>query len=392
MSRLAQPTVRLRLTLIYSGLFLVSGAILLALMYGLLSQTLAPPPPRDGPPPELVQDSAIGNEDLRTVEERLHDARSEERANALRQVQIVAGVALIVTSVGALGLGWVISGRVLRPVRDITAHARQASETNLDERIELQGPSDELKELADTIDDMLDRLHAAFESQRRFAAQASHELRTPLAIMGAEADLALADPSLPESDRELAQAIRKQVTRSERLVEGLLVLARSESTMRDDLPFDLADLTGDIVGEHLVAADAAGIRVELDLSTAMMSGDPVLVGHAIGNLFENAIRYNTRGGFVRISVEESMDEAMVRVENSGRLIQAAELEGMLRPFHRGLDQVSRKAGGFGLGLAIVRSVTSEHGGHIEAQPRADGGLLVEIRLPSHPAGNQETIR
>lgn len=240
---------------------------------------------------------------------------------------------------------------------------------------------------------MLDRLQAAFDSQRRFAAQASHELRTPLAIMGAEMDVAIDGAAVPEEARKLAQAIRKQVIRSERLVGGLLVLARSESTMRDDARLDLANLTGDVVGEHLAAADAAGIRLDLDLSTAAVAGDLVLFGHAIRNLVENAIRYNVPGGFVRVAVSASSDEAIVRVENSGRGIREDELQAMLQPFHRGFDQASRKAGGFGLGLAIVRSVVSEHAGRIEAIPRAKGGLVVIMRLPLrlHDADRNHTL-
>ena len=176
--------------------------------------------------------------------------RKEERQSALRQVRIQAWIALVVTSAGALLLGWLIAGQTLAPIREITAHAQHASEETLDERIDLRGPPDEFKELADTFDSMLDRLQAAFESQRRFAAQASHELRTPLAIIRAESDVALAAPDVTEREVEYATSIRDAADRSERLVDGLLALARSESTLRDSRRVDLAELAGDVVGEQ----------------------------------------------------------------------------------------------------------------------------------------------
>lgn len=386
MKRLWRPTIRLRLTLFYTGLFLMSGAVLLVLMYVLLSQTLQPPhPPAPNHPPDAVVQTTSPGAEEPSFEERLADAREQERENALRQVRIVAIGALVVTSLGAVGLGWIISGRVLRPIRDITDHARQASEESLDRRIDLHGPDDELMELANTIDAMLARLQAAFESQRRFAAQASHELRTPLAIMGAEADVALDDTSMTDDAHELALSIRKQVTRSERLVQGLLVLSRSDSTMRDDIVFDLAELAGDVVGDYLTLADAEGVRIHLELDEVRVHGDSVLLGPAIGNLVENAIRYNVHGGFVRIAVGPVEGQASVVVENSGRVIDSNEFAAMIRPFQRGLDQATRRAGGFGLGLAIVRSVAANHGGQLHILPRSEGGLVVRMSLPLNPA-------
>ena len=258
---------------------------------------------------------------------------------------------------------------------------REASEANLDERIDLAGPEDELKELADTIDEMLERLQAAFDSQRRFAAQASHELRTPLAIMRAEADVALSAPDATERERATARAIRTAAERSERLVAGLLVLARSESTMRDDDPIDLANLAGDVVGEYLRVADAAHIRIDLELDAARTTGDPVLLGQLIGNLVENGIRYNVSDGMLRVTVTCEPPWAVLRVRNSGRVIDEQELAALFRPFQRGLDQQSRKAGGFGLGLAVVRSVVEAHHGEIDATPLPEGGLEVAVRLP-----------
>lgn len=399
-------TVRLRLTLLYAALFFVGGAVLLGLTYILLSRALAPPPlASTGPGVERpVGGGAAANGGL-SIEERIRETRREERRTALRQVRVQAIIALTAASIGALVLGWIISGRVLRPIRDITQYAREANEATLDKRIDLRGPPDELKELADTIDAMLGRLQSAFASQRRFAATASHELRTPLAIIGAEADLVLAAPEATAREREMATAVRQATNRSERLVDGLLMLSRSESTMRDDAPVDLADLAGDVMGDLIDRADARGIAVDLELGSAVVRGDAVLLERMIGNLVENAIRYNQPGGGGWIRLRAGMDGsfAALWIENSGSGMPIAEVAPLFEPFQRG-ERAAKGAGrppsGFGLGLAIVRSVVRAHGGTIEATARPDGGLMIRIRLPAaqddppHPPGEEHrgTIR
>ncbi len=296
-NRLIRPTIRLRLTLTYGVLFLLAGAFLLALTYVLLNRALRQPDqPRRG---DHQSESAI---ERQYTPAQIDALRKEERQSALRQVRIQAWIALVVTSAGALLLGWLIAGQTLAPIREITAHAQHASEETLDERIDLRGPPDELKELADTFDSMLDRLQAAFESQRRFAAQASHELRTPLAIIRAESDVALAAPDVTAREVEYATSIRDAADRSERLVDGLLALARSESTLRDSRRVDLAELAGDVVGEQTAAADAAGVELDLDLGEGVVMGDRTLLWRLIGNLVENAIRYNRPGGWARLTV------------------------------------------------------------------------------------------
>jgi signal transduction histidine kinase len=231
-----RTTIRLRLTLLYGALFIMASFLLLALTYGLLVRALPPLDPADTD--EIEFESGPQG----SIAEQIIEARIDERAGALAEVITQSLVALVLTSAGAIVLGWVMAGRALRPMRQITAHARRASEATLGERIGLRGPPDELKELADTIDAMLGRLEAAFAAQRRFAAQASHELRTPLAVIRAEADVALAAPDATERERRLGEAVRAAADRSERLVDGLLALARSESTLRDSAQFDLAEL------------------------------------------------------------------------------------------------------------------------------------------------------
>jgi len=375
------PTIRLRLTLLYGGLFIAASALLLALTYGLLGQALQP---LDRPDPDEVEndsgDQEGGHEG--SFEEQLFEARNEERAGALSAVLTQSLVALVMTSAGAIGLGWVVAGRVLSPIRQITAHARQASEATLGERLGLQGPPDELKELGDTIDGMLGRLEAAFAAQRRFAAQASHELRTPLAVMRAEADVALTAVDATERERRLGAAIRTAVDRSERLVDGLLALSRSESTLRESARLDLAELVGDVVGDQVRAADAAGLALDLALGTATVMGDRMLLERLVGNLVENAIRYTPRGGWVRVSVGTEVGSAVLRVANSGPVLTPQVGTDLFEPFQRGQGDRPGRTRGFGLGLAIVRSVAIAHEGEVAASSPPEGGLVVTVRLPA----------
>lgn len=375
------PTIRLRLTLLYGGLFIAASALLLALSYGLLGQSLQP---LDRPDSNQEDDHSGDQEGEHqgTFEEQLFEARNEERAGALSAVLTQSLVALVVTSAGAIGLGWVVAGRVLQPIRQITVHARHASEATLGERIGLEGPRDELKELGDTIDGMLGRLEAAFAAQRRFAAQASHELRTPLAVMRAEADVALTAADATERERRLGAAIRTAVDRSERLVDGLLALSRSESTLRESARLDLAELVGDVVGDQARAADAAGLSLDLALETATVMGDRMLLDRLVGNLVENAIRYTPRGGWVRVAVATEAGSAVLRVANSGPVLAPQVIADLFEPFQRGRSDRTGRTRGFGLGLAIVRSVATAHDGEVAATSPAEGGLVVTVRLPA----------
>src|SRR5262249_25915002 len=257
---------------------------------------------------------------------------------------------------------WLAAGRVLRPLRSITAHARHASEATLGDRIALRGPPDELKELADTIDAMLARLEAAFAAQPRFSAEASHELPTPLAIIRGEAAVALAAPDATDRERRLATSVRAAVDRSEHLVDGLLALARSDSTLRDDARVDLAELVGDVVGEQTQAASAAGVELDLNLDTATVAGDRTLLWRMAGNLVENAIRYNRPGGWARAPAGTEAGVAAVRVETSGPPVDPAVIADLFEPFRRGTRDRRGQPSGHGLGLAIVRSVAAVHAG------------------------------
>ncbi len=376
-------SIRARLTLLYGLLFFVAGLMLLVLLYAMLVRALDPAVPlRPFVERAREQTQEIREQDdNRPIEEQLADARSDERRSALRQVRVRGMLALVVTGGVALVLGWVVSGSVLSPIRDITLHAQQANAKTLDQRIGLAGPDDELKELADTIDGMLERLQDAFESQRRFSAEASHELRTPLAIMRAEADVALASPDATERETALARSIIQAVDRSERLVDALLALARSESSLRDRDVVDLAELVGNVVGEQVIAADQAGIELDLTLDPAVVNGDRALLWRLAGNLIENGIRHGVRGGWLNISVGTNDGFAELKVANNGQTIPPEQVERLFRPFEQG-DHVRPSSGGLGLGLSIVRAVTDAHDGTISASANPEGGLTVIVRIPS----------
>ncbi len=393
-----QPTIRLRLTLIYGGLFLVAGAVLLTLNYALVARGLerqvAPIGVSVGGPfPETVKadifkfaapaPQLLVTPDGIAIEDVLRRYQAELRDNALHELVGQSIVALGLMALASVGLGWVMAGRALAPLTRVTATARRLSQDNLHERLALQGPQDELKELADTFDAMLGRLESAFESQRRFVANASHELRTPLSIQRTLVDVALADPDTsPEELRVMAVALRDAVDRSERLIDGLLVLARSEQGNLPHEPVDLAAVATTALDQSAGEAAAAGLRVERRLDPAPVTGSRVLLERLVGNLVQNAVRHNVPGGWMEVHTGPG---GRLRVASSGPVVHQDEVPGLFEPFRRLAPDRVDSARGVGLGLSIVRSVVQAHGGDVAAVPRPGGGLEVTIRLPSEPA-------
>jgi signal transduction histidine kinase len=377
------PTIRLRLTVLYGLVFLITGAVLLSIGYVLVRHHLdtrgdfrqelrrlglaAPGTLSFGPhSPEAVVAAA---------------ARAQLRNDTLHQLLVEYVLALGVMTMVSVAAGWLLAGRALRPLRRITATARRVSSENLGERIALAGPADELKELADTFDGMLGRLDAAFESQRHFVANSSHELRTPLAIMRTEVDVALADPDAEVPDlRAMGEAVRETVDRCERLIESLLMLARSEAAVGRDEPVDLASLAADCITDLRARAEDAEIRVRDDLSPAWTLGEPGLLERLIANLVDNGIRHNQHGGFLDVSTRTQAARVQLVVRNGGRRIEPEEARTLIEPFRR----LHRTSGGFGLGLSIVRSVAEAHGGRASVRAPEDGGLEVVVDLPARP--------
>jgi len=382
MSRWWRSTIRVRLTLWYAGAFLGAGAILVALMYAFLSQSLDQQMTarlglteqlREHIPPELA-------EQLRTQFEA-------GRADTLKSMLGWSLASLGVIGVAAGGFGWLLAGRALRPLQNITATARRVADRSLNERIALPGPEDEIKDLADTFDAMLERLDRAFDSQRRFVANASHELRTPLTLNRTLIEVALDDPDTPESLRQLGATLLAVNQRHERLIDGLLTLASAEERLTAHGRVDLADLVRYLATESLAAAEQAGVEIRTTLARAPVDGDPLLLERLAQNLVDNAIRYNiAEHGWVAVTTDTIEGNAILTVENTGPTVAPYEVGDLFEPFRRltGAERQATPRGnrGAGLGLSIVRSVTHAHGGDLHATTRPDGGLTIQVRIPA----------
>jgi signal transduction histidine kinase len=417
--RLALPnlSVRLKLTLLYGGVFLLAGAGLLAVNYALVrSQLTLPfgvridaqrsplPGVAAGAGPGLMIVRAGSGEDgdnfvasapspgaVQAVRREAEALRRELVAATLQQLLAKSGIALGLMALVSVGLGWLVAGRVLRPLASITATARRLEGSTLHERINLQGPQDELKELADTFDQMLGRLDAAFETQRRFVANASHELRTPLAIARTEVDVTLADPGTgPAELRAMARRVLEANQRSEQLIEGLLTLARSERQPRAGEPLDLALAAADALSVAAPEVERLGLRVIRVLGAAPVAGDRALLERLVANLVENAVRHNRPGGWVEVDTGRAGPRAVVRVANGGPSIPPDQVGTLFEPFRRLSPDRTASTRGAGLGLSIVRSVATAHGGTATATALEEGGLEVTVELPAVQADRPRT--
>jgi signal transduction histidine kinase len=393
--------IRLRLTLVYSGLFLLAGAVLLAVTYGLVAQSLNTSLPAAvsapsgsylaqadkacegtaGGPDAVAKCKAEAQESLRKATET---STAFQRDRTLTRLLYYSLGALAVVAAVSAWLGWIVAGRALRPVHAITAAARAASEENLGERIALAGPDDELKELADTFDAMLARLDAAFGSQRRFVASASHELRTPLTVMRAAIDVTLAKPGRTLAQLEaMAAEVRAAVDRAEALIEALLTLARSDRGAGPREQLDVAVLAEDALDAAAPAIRARPVAVEAALQPGLAWGDPVLVERLVTNLVDNAVRHNVPDGWVQVATGTRGGMAFIEVANGGEPIPAEAVPSLFEPFRR-LSERAGPPNGTGLGLSIVRSVTLAHRGQVTARSRPAGGLEVSVLLPGCP--------
>jgi signal transduction histidine kinase len=382
---LPRPTLRLRLTLLYGGLLVVIGLTLLGTAAVVLDRAI-----RHIPQFPSGQSLVVRNDAGQAVTIQSGDYTRLVRDQARSELLHAGAVAFAVVILVGAAAGFVLAGQALQPVSQLTATARRLSTETLDERIALAGPSDELKELADTFDDMLARLDAAFDSQRRFAANASHELRTPLAVIRTEVDVTLGDPAAGIEDlRKMGEVVRDASVRADRLVDALLVLARSEAQARVGLevhePVDLAALAEAAVDR--LAGEARRRRLEVGVETepAPVTGDPELLDRLVGNLVENAVQHNVDGGRVAVRVgiaaHAGRPVAALTVTNSGPVVPADGVGELFEPFRRG-GTARTAARGAGLGLSIVRAVTAAHGGEVTAVSRPEGGLEVGIRLPT----------
>ncbi|MGH2844328.1 MAG: sensor histidine kinase [Solirubrobacteraceae bacterium] len=306
-------------------------------------------------------------------------------ADALHRLLIEYVAALLVMTGASIAAGWWMAGRALAPLRAITATARRVSGQNLGERIDLQGPADELRQLADTFDGMLERLDAAFASQRHFVANASHELRTPLAIMRTEVDVTLADSDAGATElRAMGETVRETIDRSEALIAALLTLARSEAISGHEEAVDLAALAGDCITDLHSRAETAEVSIDDDLGPAVAVGDARLLERMLINLVDNGIRHNHAGGRLRVLTTTVGAHAQVLVANGGAVIDPEQVQTLTDPFRR----LTRTPGGFGLGLSIVRTVAEAHGGSVTLTAPPGGGLEVLVSVPAQGAGEE----
>jgi signal transduction histidine kinase len=445
--RLPRHSVRLRLTLLYFGLFLVSAACLLTITYFLVDQQLPQVTSSGGviaitggsvsgggvssctPPPGAVLSSPAQQEACQPLLQRVAVRVGRD---TMDELLIESGIALGIMAVASVGLGWLMAGRVLRPLRTVTAAARRISAHSLHQRIAMTGPDDELKELGDTFDQLLGRLDASFRAQRQFVANASHELRTPLARQRTLLEVALRDPEASaESLRAACERALAAGKQQERLIGALLTLARGERGLDRSEPLDLADIAADALAARQDDADAAGLSLVARIEPAAAAGDPGLAERLVANLVDNAIRYNAAGGWVEIGTGTREGRPYLTVTNTGPVIPPDHLGRLFRPFQRmdqprtgtGTDRASgtgtgrgaglgtgrgaglgtgRGAGlgagrgsggaGLGLGLAIVGAIAAAHGGDLRAVTRAAGGLAIEVIFPAPPPGLAADVR
>jgi signal transduction histidine kinase len=382
-------SARSRLTLLYASLFTLGGAALVLITYLLVAHTLhaatttATSPAVQGAIAKCLkaaQDHGGGPEAMQgcgsLYTNGVQAGAAAQRSTTLTHLLTYSLLCLAGATLLAAVAGWIVAGRILRPVHRLTAAARAASEQNLSQRIALQGPRDELRELADTFDTMLERLDRAFTSQRQFIANASHELRTPLTLMRTAIDVVLAKPE-PTRDELVSMTadIRHAVDHSERLIEALLVLARNDQARALTDPLDLAAVAEDA----LEGRTANGVTTTATLGDAPVTGDGVLLERLIANLLDNAERYNIPGGSVEIWTTTDDRASLVRVVNSGQVVPPDQVGRLFLPFTR-LDDRTRHDG-FGLGLTLVASIATVHNGTVHATAVPAGGLDITVRLP-----------
>ena len=387
--RLSRRSLRLRLTALYSTLFLVCGAGLLAITYALVAknygQTLSVSLGNGQVVDHSVQPGLTMGESGQVLQ-----LLRAQRAAELRVLLTESSIALLIMALVSVVLGWWMAGRALRPVRRMTGKARRISELNLHERLRVLGPEDELKELGDTFDGLLARLEAAFEAQKRFVVNASHELRTPLTYQRTLIEVALADPGADAARlREVCKRVLDAGGEQERLIEALLTLARSQRGLERYEPVDLAA----VVEQEVVSRRSAGLvapRIDIMPGPACLAGDRRLVGRLVANLIDNAVKYNEPEGWVAIQTATADGRALVRIANSGPVVPPARIDALFEPFRRLEERPARRREGLGLGLSIVAAIAGVHGAHLTAEALPAGGLNVTAVFP--PANNAPDVR
>ncbi|MGC4949330.1 HAMP domain-containing sensor histidine kinase [Streptomyces sp. DT224] len=376
---LRRTTARTRFTALYVTLFLLSGTALLAIAALVASggSRDSRTAPGGGTPATAAQAQGL-IDDLEQQLAQAHDTQTQ-------QILLGCAIALGVMVVASAGLGWFVAGRVLRPLRVMTAATRRITADGLHERLAMDGPGDEVKELADTIDDLLGRLESSFEGQRLFVANASHELRTPLTTMRASLDVALAKPGpVPEATATLAARMRAELDQVDRLLENFLVLARGRrGEFTDTTRLALAPLVRAALADRADDIAAGGLTVREDRTdgTAWVSGSPTLLRRAVDNVVDNAIVHNGPGGWIGVAVRAEEGAVSLAVESGGPVLDQGRVADLVQPFRRLGGDRTATGRGSGLGLSIVAAITRAHGGTLDLCARAEGGLRVTLTLP-----------
>jgi signal transduction histidine kinase len=416
-------TLRLRLTLLYGACFLAAGAVLLAITYGLVSNdnvykqrefvggarisfpgpvlqsgnvAVQVPTPlllaraRESaalpkfPPSVLTQLTRSGQAQINRVVRRANVALQVQRDQSLNTLLTRSGLALGIMALVSIGLGWLVAGRALRPLRVMSTRAREITAESLHERLGLNGRRDELGQLAATFDGLLGRLEQAFEAQKRFVANASHELRTPVTLERAVLEVALADPGASiGSLRHACERVLATNAQQERLIEGLLTLARGQAAAASPEPTDLGQIAVELttLREH----ETPHISWETDLQPAVVSGDPVLLERLIGNLIDNAVAYNLpEDGWIRVETGTVDGRPRLRIANTGQIVGSTQVDELFEPFRRAQGERPASAPGTGLGLSIVRAIADASGATVAASPHAGGGLELAVEFPPAP--------
>jgi signal transduction histidine kinase len=386
--RLPRRTARLRLTALYgAAVFLACGAVVIVvsyLVYDLLDGPAQDPVLsqyhiRRGKGPVAVPTAATSTSVNHVAV--IHVAGLGKFTFGRQQLLICSGISLVVIAMAAVAIGWLIAGQVLRPLRTITAAARRISASSLHERLALAGPDDELKELADTLDNLFARLEAAFDAQRHFAASASHQLRTPLTRERVLLQVTLADPaSTPATWLAVSQELLASNREQERLIEALLTLASGEAGLGEREPVDLAAVASATIAG--AATSHLCLDVRASIQPAAFDGDPLLIQQLVTNLIDNAVRHNIPGGDIEVTTGTSQGCAVLSVTNSGQVIPLAEVDRLFQPFQQIGPRPARRDGGHGLGLSIVRAIATAHAATITARPRPGGGLAIEVAFPA----------
>jgi signal transduction histidine kinase len=398
--RFPRYTIRLRLAVLYSGVFLILGTLLLAIIFlSVRHSTHGTVVSAQGAVTKLVErqhvEIAPPGATLSAVPESLAGREQAHKLGAvavnvnnsdLHQLLIWSVFALAIMAVASVALGWLLAGRVLRPLQVITTAARELSASNLHERLALGGPNDELRELGDTFDELLGRLESSFEAQRQFVANASHELRTPLTLERAILEVTLADPAASAASlRAACERVLAIGEQQERMIDALLTLARSERGLERRKTLLLDTLAGEVLEERREEATRRGLRLDSKLERAPTAGDRRLIERLIANLLDNAIHHNSPHGWVTVATALDAGTAVLTVSNGGPVIVPEELASLMRPFQRlGIDRTWH-GDGHGLGLSIVEAIATAHGATLTVRPQATGGLHVEVKFPATSA-------